>query len=81
MVLELLNIAFSYLFPELTGIQSCGPGKIECYDYFMSMFVRHELEDCNCLPGCNSIQFETEVSIYDLNMTNMAATHGDHLEE
>jgi hypothetical protein len=75
------NITFFKSIAELPGIESCGPGKLKCFAHISSLYMEDALENCKCLPGCNSIQYEKEVSMNDLKITNLTATHGDHSEE
>jgi hypothetical protein len=39
--------------------------------------VHQSFSQCNCLPACSSIVFESEVSVAKLNMTTLDRGHGD----
>jgi acid-sensing ion channel, other len=52
---------------EDSGVQICGPNKFTCYFQQSELLMSNEIKGCDCLPGCNSITYETEASVFDLN--------------
>jgi Amiloride-sensitive sodium channel len=55
------------------GIDTCGPARISCLTKVNEIFFLQNKLHCNCLPGCSSISFDSEVSMIswqNLNLSN-----------
>jgi acid-sensing ion channel, other len=71
-----------FYMPRLPGAEVCGTSKNSCYQKsefeLLQLQINQGLKDhesdefqmdCDCLPGCNSITYDAEISQSDFNMT------------
>jgi hypothetical protein len=65
----LQDFFIAFPFVEQPGIPTCGPTHMFCHDSTVAALVSEEIEGCNCLPGCTTIMYESEVTVGKLNMS------------
>lgn len=86
----------NFLLLQIVGTNStpiCGASMIHCYhqaeDDLLSNNIRDNLSgstsenssDCNCLPVCTSIKYETEISHSDFDFKSLFEAYGTPLDE
>lgn len=67
----------------------CGASKITCYqnaeDELLSKNIRDNLNrtvsDCNCLPTCTSIKYNTDISHSDFDFKSLFEAYGTPSDE
>ncbi|XP_065087706.1 pickpocket protein 28-like [Ochlerotatus camptorhynchus] len=74
-----------FSMPRTTGMKVCDASQIDCYNkvyqdmynLMLSNLMAGKPEtDCNCLPPCNSIQYDVEMSQIPFNFHEMAMALG-----
>ncbi|XP_055692300.1 pickpocket protein 28-like [Lutzomyia longipalpis] len=69
----------AFHLPRLRGIEICGPAKIQCYrdavedlnnvavDGVKGLEADEETPNCNCLPSCTYLTYDSEISYGDVS--------------
>lgn len=75
--------------PHDSGTPICGIAKVSCYDWAENHLLEDTEEfqssvkigDCNCLPACTSISYDSEISQATYEWKNYVAAVNVSLEE
>lgn len=82
-----------HLFSGINSTPICGASKIFCYhkaeDDLLSHNIRDHLSgstsddspDCNCLPVCTSIKYDTEVSQSDFDFKSLFEAYESPMDD
>jgi acid-sensing ion channel, other len=68
------NVFITFIEFMLSGhkdYDTCGLRDHACVDYFILKLELSIYLECNCLPACTSINFETEILFNQLNVTSV----------
>ncbi|XP_037031883.1 pickpocket protein 28-like isoform X1 [Bradysia coprophila] len=81
-----------FSMPRTNSIPICGASMIQCYHKAEDELLRNNIRDslirsesensnCNCLPVCTSIKYETEISHSDFDFKSLFVSYGTSTDE
>lgn len=51
-----------FTMPRNESTPVCGPADFQCTELSDTIFFKNFLKDCNCLPSCTTIEYDTKRS-------------------